>query len=179
MSDPRVRSGIRCTCEVCGDSFLAWPSTIVAGQAKHCSKDCADIGRRKPDAECVGAHTGHGRAQKTFPTLGRCSRCRHVPATERHHRDGDQMNNAHENIQRLCHRCHMVIDGRLELFSGTSLPGELNGVSKLTWPIVQEIRAEWAPGKIRVLATKYRVGTSTIWRVVTNESWKSAKEGTP
>lgn len=45
--------------------------------------------------------------------LGTCERCL-KPATERHHKDGDTGNNIPSNIEVLCRRCHMAVDGRLD-----------------------------------------------------------------
>jgi len=33
---------------------------------------------------------------------------------ERHHKDDNTHNNAPENIQALCRKCHMLLDGRLK-----------------------------------------------------------------
>jgi hypothetical protein len=43
-----------------------------------------------------------------------CERCGTQPATERHHKDGNPLNNDSKNIQGVCNRCHQIIDGRLE-----------------------------------------------------------------
>lgn len=48
-----------------------------------------------------------------YPTLGLCAECEAVPASERHHWDGDPFNNEPVNVVPLCHRCHMRLDGRL------------------------------------------------------------------
>lgn len=58
--------------------------------------------------------TKRRRAQKAYP-LAECEIC-DAPATDRHHRDGDTGNNHPRNIQRLCRRCHMRKDGRMERF---------------------------------------------------------------
>lgn len=57
--------------------------------------------------------TGHQRAQNLFPKLDTCERCKKVPAIERHHKDGNTLNNAESNIMKVCRRCHMLEDGRL------------------------------------------------------------------
>ena len=57
--------------------------------------------------------TGRYRTHRLYPDLGPCEECRAVPAVERHHVDGDTFNTAPENVQRLCRRCHEVVDGRL------------------------------------------------------------------
>lgn len=54
---------------------------------------------------------GHYKAKKLYP-LGNCEICG-ARAVDRHHRDGNPENNAPQNIERLCRRCHMVADGRL------------------------------------------------------------------
>lgn len=56
---------------------------------------------------------GHEACRKQYPLIGNCERCS-LPATERHHIDGDSCNNLRKNVQFLCRRCHMAIDGRLE-----------------------------------------------------------------
>lgn len=57
-------------------------------------------------------HTGHGRARKLYPTLAACQECGGRPAVERHHKDGDPLNNAPENMMLLCRGCRMRLDGR-------------------------------------------------------------------
>ena len=50
---------------------------------------------------------GHERAQKRYPLAGRvCAECEVAPATDRHHWDGDQNNNAPTNVVFVCVRCH-------------------------------------------------------------------------
>ena len=55
---------------------------------------------------------GRQRARRWYPTRRFCETCGVAPA-ERHHRDGNQMNNEESNIAWLCRACHMAIDGRL------------------------------------------------------------------
>lgn len=172
MADPRVAGGVVVRCP-CGTSFKAWLCTITAGQAKHCSKACADRARRKPDHDVRGMNTGRWRAQVRFRDIGICERCQVVPAVDRHHRDGDTLNNSRRNVMFLCKRCHMTVDGRLRRFAGARFLGESNPAARLTWPDVVLIRQLWRPGLIQVLAARFGVGTSTIHRVVTGQSWKA------
>jgi hypothetical protein len=52
------------------------------------------------------------RAQRRYNIAGAtCENCG-VPATDRHHIDGDTGNNDRSNIAILCRRCHMAADGR-------------------------------------------------------------------
>lgn len=55
--------------------------------------------------------TGHWRARQLFD-LGKCEKC-DQSAVERHHKDGNTLNNDPLNIERLCRRHHMESDGRL------------------------------------------------------------------
>jgi hypothetical protein len=52
------------------------------------------------------------RARKVIPTLGKCDKCP-AKAVDRHHKDGNTGNNERSNLERLCRRCHMIVDGRL------------------------------------------------------------------
>ena len=56
---------------------------------------------------------GHWKASQLFPLKDKlCDQCG-AKATDRHHIDGDPTHNVVENIQFLCRRCHMTLDGRL------------------------------------------------------------------
>ena len=59
-----------------------------------------------------------GRARRRY-RLGPCNRCG-KPGVDRHHRDDNTGNNEPENVEILCRRCHMEIDGRLAIFRSTS-----------------------------------------------------------
>lgn len=52
------------------------------------------------------------RAQRIYG-LGRCERCLRNRATDRHHKDGNPGNNDPSNVEKLCRKCHMTVDGRL------------------------------------------------------------------
>lgn len=83
--------------------------------------------KRSPEtiAKMVAAHTGRGNprskpssikargnklCRKLYPVLpDQCELCE-SPATDRHHKDQDTFNNAPENIQFLCHPCHLKVD---------------------------------------------------------------------
>lgn len=54
------------------------------------------------------------RARRYHELDGPCEICGEREATDRHHMDGDPGNNESWNIARLCRRCHMMVDGRLE-----------------------------------------------------------------
>lgn len=70
-------------------------------------------GERHPawKGDAATTTTKRERAQRRYQ-LGQCERCL-KPATDRHHRDGDTGNNAPSNVELLCRRCHMIVDGRL------------------------------------------------------------------
>jgi hypothetical protein len=55
---------------------------------------------------------GNCRAIKLYPILGKCELCE-CDATDRHHKDGNTLNNEPSNVQRLCRKHHIFLDGRL------------------------------------------------------------------
>lgn len=73
----------------------------------------------KGDAATV--KSGRMRARKNYRQLGTCERCG-TPATDRHHRNGNTLDNSQENIAHLCRRCHMIVDGRLDRFRAINPP---------------------------------------------------------
>jgi hypothetical protein len=56
--------------------------------------------------------TGHQRAQRRFPVLGKCQRCGLKDARERHHKDGNTLNNEPGNVDKLCYSCHRIVEPR-------------------------------------------------------------------
>ena len=64
-------------------------------------------------ADAVSEKGGRKRALRLYPEIGPCIKCGATKA-ERHHKDGNTANNAPENIEGLCRRCHMEADGRME-----------------------------------------------------------------
>ena len=61
----------------------------------------------------VSERGGRARALRAYPESTPCENCG-APESERHHIDANTANNAPTNIARLCRRCHMATDGRLE-----------------------------------------------------------------
>jgi hypothetical protein len=59
--------------------------------------------------------TGRTRALRSFPAKP-CELCGDTNRIDRHHIDGNTLNNLEANIVFLCRRCHMASDGRLEKF---------------------------------------------------------------
>jgi hypothetical protein len=57
---------------------------------------------------------GRARARSMYEIIN-CEKCG-KPAVDRHHKDGNTLNNKPSNIIPLCRRCHMKEDGRLERF---------------------------------------------------------------
>lgn len=66
-------------------------------------------------AKVIQEHTGRRRAQRLYKTMLPCERCG-GKSYDRHHIDGNTLNNAPGNIQFLCRKCHMLEDGRLAAF---------------------------------------------------------------
>ena len=54
---------------------------------------------------------GHKQALKLFPNIGPCIKCGN-PKAERHHKDENPLNNAPDNVEALCRRCHTLEHGK-------------------------------------------------------------------
>lgn len=117
-------SGRRTWAEIAPDSLRHYDACPqCAGPKGHTAKYCRAcsatvfVGETHWNWKHEGVKTdtaSRQRVQRTVSLDGkRCERCSGT-ATERHHRDGDPHNNALTNIAFVCHRCHMIIDGRLD-----------------------------------------------------------------
>jgi 5-methylcytosine-specific restriction endonuclease McrA len=73
------------------------------------------LGPKNPNwkGDAIERGSGRDRARRAYRSIGPCSNCG-APKTERHHIDGNTLNNNPENIAILCRRCHMIADGRLQ-----------------------------------------------------------------
>lgn len=63
--------------------------------------------------DSVSSRGGRTRALRLYPSVGPCTICGFAKA-ERHHKDGNTANNEASNIEVVCRRCHMNMDGRLQ-----------------------------------------------------------------
>lgn len=116
-------------CEWCGKSYerRRWSNGKLECLAKFtasrfCSQECHNRSngaqvKPGPDhhswiGDAVSTKSGRDRAQRIYP-MANCELC-HRPGKDRHHRDGNTANNEPRNIQHLCRRCHMQVDGRLQ-----------------------------------------------------------------
>lgn len=75
----------------------------------------------------VSEEAGRKRARRRISLDKRaCSICGSIPV-ERHHIDGNTLNNHDNNILIVCRKCHMKVDGRLEKISNyTKGKGQTN-----------------------------------------------------
>lgn len=65
--------------------------------------------------------TGRTRAERKY-ALEPCETCgEQNKRIDRHHKDGNTLNNERENIKFLCRKCHMAEDGRSKVFSAYCL----------------------------------------------------------
>lgn len=61
--------------------------------------------------------TGRARAERMYSLEGKvCEVCgtTNYDTVERHHKNGNPLNNEPENIQFLCRYHHMIVDGRIQ-----------------------------------------------------------------
>jgi hypothetical protein len=103
-----------CACD-CGGARVVNGYSLRAMEVEHC-KNHLHLSQT-PNA-------GRNRAQRKFPLFGICECGRR--ATDRHHKDGNPLNNVPENIAYLCRLCHMIEDGRLPALikRGTASTGQ-------------------------------------------------------
>jgi hypothetical protein len=79
--------------------------------SKRC-RSCAKKGTRNPLWQKGSANTStHYYRARAANEQQPCAQC-HNPDSEIHHRDGNPLNNAPENIKWLCHPCHMAEHAR-------------------------------------------------------------------
>ncbi len=120
--------------------------------------------------------SGRRQAQEMF-SLEQCERCE-KPGYERHHKDGNPLNNVRENIEVLCRRCHMVVDGRLDKSSDVlrsiMRKGESNSQSIYTESQVREIRRKYIPRvhTCKMLAEEYGGTERAIQAIVQRQNWR-------
>lgn len=73
--------------------------------------------------DSVPKHRGNERCRYLYEQSGPCEVCGEANA-ERHHKDGNPLNNAPGNIAFLCRRHHMEADGRLAQLSARNSAGK-------------------------------------------------------
>lgn len=91
------------------------------------------IGSRNPQWKGDGASvkTGRNRAWAMYKNIGSCTNCGNAKA-ERHHIDGNTLNNAPTNIEIVCRKCHMAHDGRLNKLQERNCIRSLRAKSDIT-----------------------------------------------
>lgn len=105
------------TCFTCGLDFMRKQSHIDMGYAHHfCSRECSWAYTRKLftgeggpawNGDNVGRPAGRQRARRLYSSRP-CEVCSATRA-ERHHRDGNTLNNDPSNIAFLCHKHHFAL----------------------------------------------------------------------
>ncbi len=84
------------------------------GHKQRRSELCRSCWRQKPKPRSsTRPRTGRQYAREHFPLAAVCERCQNAPAVDRHHINGNPLNNEPGNIASLCRRCHMEVDGRI------------------------------------------------------------------
>ena len=107
-----------CQCD-CGKKKVVRRHSLKAG-TKSCGcfwrEKVALFGERNNNwkGNQANQQAGRHRAKRWFKE-GLCDLCG-KSAHDRHHKDGNTLNNSPSNVQLLCRRCHMKEDGRLDNF---------------------------------------------------------------
>ena len=104
------------SCESCGKIILKAELLGNFKKQKFCSHSCSKMGERNNNwkGDRASKSAGNQRAIRKYE-ITICEIC-NSPANDRHHKDGNVLNNQLKNIIILCRRCHMEIDGRLKKF---------------------------------------------------------------
>lgn len=101
---------------------------------------------------------------------------RPTPSHEVAHFDGDKTNNCADNLRWATHSENVGDSHRLGTFR---LPpgegGERNGFARLTWPVVDAIRAQWTDGSTQAaLAIRHGVSKTQVHNIVRGKQWNEA-----
>lgn len=102
---------------------------------------------------------------------------RPTPTHQVGHRNGAPQDNRSDNLRWVTpaeNSADSRRHGTYRLRPGGAAEG--NGNARLTWPIVEAIRAEAAAGATQAsLALKYKIGKSQAHNIVTGKQWRSTK----
>lgn len=102
-----------CRCD-CGVEKIVRGINLRIGNTRSCGckkrSRVAVVGEPHPAyrANPKSHRTGHRRCRELFPGNQTCSVVGCSRIAERHHVDGNPLNNAPENVQFLCHKHHMA-----------------------------------------------------------------------
>lgn len=89
------------TCEHCGASLAGMKDYA---RRRFCSMKCYGL-----SITTIPSTPANGRYQAQYRFAAeKCERCSSPKNVERHHKDGNAMNNSPENIERLCRKCHVA-----------------------------------------------------------------------
>ena len=78
---------------------------IHFNRRKFCNQRCMGVNFDKRHSADVGWSAAHSVARSIVPK-GPCNRCAKPMARDVHHKDGNHLNNAPENLERICRGCH-------------------------------------------------------------------------
>jgi hypothetical protein len=108
------RTLVPATCATCGSTVFRQPSVLRRYADAYCSRACFSAGQRGEKnrtwrGDTATRSAGQFRAQALYPNRP-CDRCGAPPDAlwrmERHHRDGNRLNNNQANVEVLCIPCH-------------------------------------------------------------------------
>ena len=130
------RTRLEVSCEQCKKTFLKRPSTFKNSvhQKFFCSRVCKDLGQSFK-GNCAAIHPAHYGSPLEYRgriELDICVGCgesrRFLLLT--HHKDGNRKHNLEENLECVCHNCHVIrhlffVDGGWRYSTKKLTPREL------------------------------------------------------
>lgn len=116
---PEVRDTIyQKSSEARHGKYAGTPYWLMSPEVK--ARACKKIsegrfGENNPNwkGEKVKRISANARARRNYVSPHPCELCGSAKV-EHHHKDNNPWNNAPYNIQWLCRRCHMIVDGRMD-----------------------------------------------------------------
>lgn len=102
-------------CEVCGEPFLARYADVSRGKGTCCSLRCASRKTNWSRPQGLSRTATRRRARKLWMARhgGAEPICHCGKKADVHHRDGNPLNNADENLEPLCRSHHIAHENKL------------------------------------------------------------------
>lgn len=155
---------VDCICAGCGTSYQFEQfeqKTSSSRIRQFCSRSCSKRGTFNPQwkGNKASVVSGRARARHRYPSV-KCESCNQGNRRlDRHHKDGNALNNEPSNIAILCRRCHMIADGRLDVLreQATAAGAIGNAIARINTRLRLDARTHCKHGhEYTPINTRYR-----------------------